>query len=95
MMLLRILSGLYLFDEPLQIASAHRLVTSLEQFRTLVSLIEGNDDLAKKVKRIKWSHGNEEIEVQGKNGINRFAIKAGGSAARGTSPTTVHLDELR
>jgi phage terminase large subunit-like protein len=95
MMLLRILSGLYLFDEPLQIASAHRLTTSLEQFRTLVGLIEGSNDLSKKVQRIKWSHGNEEITVANKTGVSRFAIKAGGSAARGTSPTTVHLDELR
>ena len=95
MMLLRILAGMYIFDEPLQISSAHRLTTSLEQFRTLVGLIEGNAELSKKVQRIKWSHGNEEITVQNKNGISRFAIKAGGSAARGTSPTTVHLDELR
>ena len=95
MMLLRILAGMFIFDEPLQISSAHRLTTSLEQFRTLVGLIEGNQELSKKVQRIKWSHGNEEITVQNKNGISRFAIKAGGSAARGTSPTTVHLDELR
>jgi hypothetical protein len=58
-------------------------------------MIESSDELSKKVQRIKWSHGNEEITIQGKNGVNRFAIKAGGSAARGTSPTTVHLDELR
>jgi phage terminase large subunit-like protein len=95
LMLLRILAGMYLFDEPLQISSAHRLTTSLEQFRTLVGMIESSDELSKKVQRIKWSHGNEEITIQGKNGVNRFAIKAGGSAARGTSPTTVHLDELR
>ena len=54
MMLVRILAGMFLFDEPLQIASAHRLTTSLEQFRTLVGLIEGSNDLAKKVQRIKW-----------------------------------------
>ena len=95
LMLLRILAGMYLFDEPLQISSAHRLTTSLEQFRTLVGMIESSDELSKKVQRIKWSHGNEEITIAGKTGVNRFAIKAGGSAARGTSPTTVHLDELR
>ena len=95
MMLVRILAGMFLFDEPLQIASAHRLTTSLEQFRTLVGLIESSDELSKKVQRIKWSHGNEEITVANKSGVSRFAIKAGGSAARGTSPTTVHLDELR
>ena len=95
LMLLRILAGMFIFDEPLQISSAHRLTTSLEQFRTLVGLIEGSDELSKKVQRIKWSHGNEEITVANKSGISRFAIKAGNSAARGTSPTTVLLDEVR
>jgi phage terminase large subunit-like protein len=93
MMMVRILAGLYLFDEPLQIASAHRLATSFEQFRTIVSMIEANDSLAKQVKRIYWSHGAEEIQML--NG-NRFMIKAGGSSARGVSrPETVYLDELR
>lgn len=92
-MLVRILAGLYLFEEPLQIASAHRLATSFEQFRTIVSMIEANDSLAKQVKRIYWSHGAEEIQLL--NG-NRFMIKAGGSSARGVSkPETVFLDELR
>jgi hypothetical protein len=93
MMMIRILAGLYLFEEPLQIASAHRLATSFEQFRTIVSMIEANDSLAKQVKRIYWSHGSEEIQML--NG-NRFMIKAGGSSARGVSkPETVYLDELR
>jgi hypothetical protein len=55
-------------------------------------MIESNDDLAKQVKRIRWQHGAEEIET---NHGSRFMIKAGGAAARGASPTTVHLDELR
>jgi hypothetical protein len=90
---IRILGGLFLWDEPLQIGSAHRLATSLEQFRALVSLIEANDSLAKQVKRIRWAHGAEEIETL--HGT-RFMVKAGGSAARGVSrPETIHLDELR
>ena len=60
---IRILGGLFLWNEPLQIGSAHRLATSLEQFRALVSLIEANDSLAKQVKRIRWAHGTEEIET--------------------------------
>jgi hypothetical protein len=49
--------------------------------------------LSKQVKRIRWSHGSEEIEtLKG----TRFIVKAGGSAARGVSrPETIHLDELR
>ena len=90
---IRILGGLFLWDEPLQIGSAHRLATSLEQFRALVSLIEANESLAKQVKRIRWAHGAEEIETL--HGT-RFMVKAGGSAARGVSrPETIHLDELR
>ena len=89
---IRILGGLFLWKEPLQIASAHTLATSLEQFRSLVSLIESNDVLAKQVKRIRWAHGAEEIETL--HGT-RFIVKAGGSSARGVSrPETVHLDEL-
>ena len=93
LMQIRILGGLFLWDEPLQIGSAHRLATSLEQFRQLVNLIESSDSLSKQVKRIRWSHGSEEIET---NAGTRFIVKAGGSAARGVSaPSTLHLDELR
>ena len=90
---IRILGGLFLWDEPLQIGSAHRLSTSLEQFRAMVQIIEGNDNLAKQVKKIRWQHGGEEIEtLKG----TRFIVRAGGSAARGVSrPSTIHLDELR
>ena len=92
-MLARIAMGLFHWNESLQVGSAHRLVTSLEQFRSLVAIIEAHDDLAKQVKRIRWQHGAEEIETLSGN---RFVIKAGGSAARGLSkPEVVHLDELR
>jgi len=92
-MLALIAMKLFHWNESLQVASAHRLVTSLEQFRQLVNIIESQDDLAKRVKRIRWQHGNEEIETL--DGC-RFVIKAGGSAARGLSkPESVHLDELR
>jgi len=89
---LRILGGLFLWDEPLQIGQAHTLNTSLEQFRQMVWTIEANDSLAKQVKKIRWNHGAEELEtIKG----TRFMVRAGGSAARGISrPSTIHLDEL-
>ena len=90
---IRILGGLFLWDEKLQIGSAHRLSTSLEQFRAMVQMIDGNDNLRKQVKKIRWQHGGEEIETLTGN---RFIVRAGGSAARGVSrPSTIHLDELR
>jgi hypothetical protein len=92
-MIARIMMGLFNWDESLQVSTAHRLVTSLEQFRAIVQIIEENADLANQVKRIRWQHGAEEIQtIKG----NRFIIKAGGSAARGLSkPETIHMDEIR
>ena len=95
LMQLRILGGLFLWDEPLQIGSAHRLNTSVEQFRQLVTTIESHEFISKQVSRIRWTNGAQEIEIKGSSGINRFMVKAGGSAARGSSPTTLHLDEIR
>jgi hypothetical protein len=92
-MIARIMMGLFHWDESLQVSTAHRLVTSLEQFRSIVQMIEENADLANQIKRIRWQHGAEEIQtIKG----NRFIIKAGGSAARGLSkPETIHMDEIR
>ena len=89
---IRILGGLFLWDEPLQIGQAHTLNTSLEQFRQMMWTIEANESLANQVKKVRLNHGAEEIET--KMGT-RFMVRAGGSAARGISrPSTIHLDEL-
>ena len=94
---IRILGGLYLWNEQLQIGTSHRIPTSLETFKSLMRIIEGSEMLSKRVHRVRLGNGREELEVKGENGqINRFIVKAGGSAARGFSaPSAVHLDELR
>lgn len=93
LMISRILAGLFLWNDPLQIGSAHRLTTSLETFRHIVNLIESNDSLSSKVKRIRWAHGSEEIETIHRT---RYMVKAANSAARGISkPETIYMDELR
>jgi len=81
LMKIRALAGLFLWQDGLQIGTAHRLTTSLETFRDIVNLIEENEELAKQVKKIRWAHGSEEIELQGKYGGGRYMVKAGGSAA--------------
>jgi len=93
LMNIRIIAGLFLWDEPLQIGTAHRLSTSFEQFRQMEKIIESSDYLSKQVKRVRLRHGEEEIEtLKG----SRFIIRASGSASRGVSaPETIHLDELR
>lgn len=96
LMKIRALAGLFLWQDGLQIGTAHRLTTSLETFRDIVNIIEENEELAKQVKKIRWAHGSEEIELQGKFGGGRYMVKAGGSAARGISkPETVFVDETR
>jgi len=93
LMMLRILTGMFVWGEGLQLASAHRLTTSLETFRQIVGLIETHPALEKEVKKIRWQHGAEEIELFGNR---RFVVKAANNAARGLSkPETIHMDELR
>jgi hypothetical protein len=95
-MKVRALAGLFLWHDGLQIGTAHRLTTSLETFRDLVNIIEENEHLARQVKRIRWAHGSEEIELKSEFGGGRYMVKAGGSAARGISkPETVFVDETR
>jgi hypothetical protein len=64
------LDGSFSLARSLQVSTAHRLVTSLEQFRAIVQIIESNDDLAKRVKRIRWQHGAEEIETLKDRGLS-------------------------
>ena len=42
-MMLRMLTGAFVWGEGLQLASAHRLTTSLETFRQIIALVEEND----------------------------------------------------
>jgi phage terminase large subunit-like protein len=88
-----ILARMFLWNEPLQLGSAHVLTTSLETFRHVVNIIESNLSLAKQVKKIRWAHGSEEIELM--SGA-RYVVKAANAAARGfAKPETVYMDETR
>ena len=88
-----ILTGLFKWNLKLQIGTAHRLTTSFETFRQLVGIIEDNQALLDQVKKIRWRHGSEEIEL--KNGC-RYMVRAGQSSARGiAAPDIVWIDEAR
>ena len=54
---MKILAGLYLFDEELQVATAQNRDLSLETFRKVVDVIDNFDWLRKKVKHITRAHG--------------------------------------
>ena len=89
----RELAGLFLFGERLILHSAHEFKTAQEAFRRILSLIEGNADLMRRVRPrgIRTSHGEEGIEL--KTGARlRFVARSTGSG-RGFSGDCVILDE--
>jgi uncharacterized protein YkuJ len=97
-LLVRMLAGLFLLEEPLQIYSAHLFDTAMEIFRRLVFVVENCDDLRREVKHrgskmvgVKYSHGEEGIELRDGRRIRFKARTAGGG--RGFSSDTLYLDE--
>lgn len=98
LLIARMLAGLFILEEPLQIYSAHLFDTSMEIFRRLVFVVENCDDLRAEVKHrgsklsgIKYSHGEEGIELS--SGLRiRFKARTGGGG-RGFSCDTLYLDE--
>lgn len=104
----RELAGLYLFHEELMLHSAHEFATAQEAFLRIKFLVEQNDDLYKRVDRIRSAHGSEGIELlptptiitgsgaeqvsKGRAPRLRFVARTGGSG-RGFSGDTVILDE--
>lgn len=90
---MRILAGLYLFDEELQVATAQNRDLSLETFRKVVDVIDNFDWLRKKVKHITRANGREEIQL--KNGCRYKIIAPNSSGARGLSADVTYIDEIR
>lgn len=91
-MILRILSGAFLFGDDLQIGTAHTIATARESFKRLVDVVESSK-LQDEVKKIRWANGEQEIQF--KNGA-RYIYRASNNATRGISkPEAIHLDELR
>lgn len=87
----RELAGLFLFDERLILHSAHEFKTAAEAFLRVKSLVDNTDDLRKKVKQIRTSHGDEGIELLTGARL-RFVARSRGSG-RGFSGDCVILDE--
>jgi hypothetical protein len=87
----RMLAGLILLEEPLQIFSSNLFDASVEIFRRLASVLEDNADLSRRVKSISRGRGSEAIEMH--NGCRvRFRARGAGGG-RGHSPSCVIFDE--
>jgi hypothetical protein len=94
----RMLGGLYIVEEQLQIYSAHLFDTAMEIFRRLTFIVENCDELRAEVKQrggklvgITRSHGQEGIELRDGRRI-RFKARTGGGG-RGFSADCLYLDE--
>lgn len=87
----RELAGLFLFGERLILHSAHEFKTAAEAFLRIKTLVDNTDDLRKKVKQIRTSHGDEGIELLTGARL-RFVARSRGSG-RGFSGDCVILDE--
>lgn len=86
-----ILASLLLFDEKLILYSAHEFKTAQETFLRVKALVEGSDDLSRRVAKIHNAHGAEGIELTTGHRL-RFVARTKGSG-RGFSPQRVILDE--
>jgi len=92
-MALRILTGMFVWGEKLQLGTAHKLTTSSEIFYKILEIIETNPKLAGYFEKKFESKGLQEIRLH--NGA-RYIIRANNNASRGISaPSTIHLDEVR
>lgn len=90
---MRILAGLFLWDERLQIATAQNRDVALETFRQVVEIVDNFDWLRKRVRAITRANGREEILL--KNGGRYKIVAPTPGAARGLSADLVILDEAR
>jgi hypothetical protein len=85
------LGWLFLTDQPLVIWSAHEFGTAQEAFRDMQALIEGCDDLARRVLKVRTAAGSEGFELRSGARL-RFKARTGGGG-RGLTGSKVILDE--
>ena len=93
---LRILTGLYLFDEELIVYTAHQVDTALEIFERVVTRIENNPELKRRLPRngVRRAQGSQQIKLV--NPAQRLLIKARSKGGvRGFSADCVFFDEAQ
>lgn len=85
------LAGLFLLNEQLIIHSAHEFATAEEALERMAQILEGSEELSRRVKVIKRSHGQEGVYLlNGQRLRYKTRTKGGG---RGFSADCVILDE--
>lgn len=87
----RQLGGLFLFGDRKLIHSAHRVDTAMGAYQRLKNLIDGSDDLTRRIKRMIDSSGEASIETMSGQ-VCEFRTR-GRDGGRGLSAQTLFLDE--
>lgn len=86
-----VLADLFVFGAQTVIWSAHLFSVTMEAFRDLKRVIDANDSLRRRVKKISEANGDESIElISGQRLLFRARSKTGG---RGLTGDRVILDE--
>lgn len=94
---LLILTGLFLWDERLILATAQNREVARETFKLVAELIESTPELRERTEYIRFANGQEEIKIRSLFGdySNRYKIVAPNGGSRGHSADRVIIDELR
>lgn len=86
-----VLADLFLFGSELVVWTAHLFPTTMEAFRDLKHILESNDHLRRRVKKVLEANGEESFELlSGQRLLFKARSKSGG---RGLSGDRVILDE--
>jgi phage terminase large subunit-like protein len=90
---MRILAGLFLFNERNHIVISSARSMALTTFREVANAIEDNLELKKQLKKILYTNGNEAIIL--KSGARLDVRAATRDSARGATADFLFVDELR
>ena len=90
---MRILAGLFLFDEKSIIAMSSNRNMALDTFRQVANTIEDNPFLKAQVRQIRYANGQESITLL--NGARYEIVAATRDGSRGKTADLLYIDELR
>ena len=90
---MRILAGLFLFNEKNIIAMSSNRNMALDTFRQVANTIEDNDFLKAQVRQIRYANGQESITLL--NGARYEIVAATRDGSRGKTADFLYVDELR
>jgi phage terminase large subunit-like protein len=90
---IRILAGLYLFNEMSIVAMSSNRSMALDTFRKVCDLIEATPQLRTQLKQIRVANGQESVELL--NGARYEIVAATRDGSRGKTADLLFVDEVR